>query len=316
MREYILRRLAALVPVLFLVSVVTFAVNLLLPGDPALAYIGEANINDKVMYEAVRQELGLDQPIPVQYVKWLGRAVRGDFGRSIRTREPALEGLLARLPITLQLSAMAMAISLVIAIPVGIISAVRPNSKLDTTGTVLAMTGVAVPDFWLAILLIYLFAVWLPWLPSSGYVPLDQGLWPNLQSMILPSIALGMVLSAVVMRQLRASLIEVLRQEYVVVARAKGLPERHVIGRHALKNALIPMVTVLGLQTGRLFGGAVLIETIFSLPGLGRLATDSILFRDYPMLLGTVLILAMSVMLASLVTDVLYAVLDPRIRYT
>jgi len=316
LRTYILRRLAALVPVLFLVSVVTFSVNLLLPGDPALAYIGEANIGDKVMYEAVRQELGLDQPIPVQYVKWLGRAVRGDFGRSIRTREPALEGLLARLPITLQLSAMAMVISLVIAIPIGIISAVRPNSKLDTAGTVLAMTGVAVPDFWLAILLIYLFAVWLPWLPSSGFVPLAQGLWPNLQSMILPAVALGMVLSAVVMRQLRASLLEVLRQEYVVVARAKGLRERHVIGRHALKNALIPMVTVLGLQTGRLFGGAVLIETIFSLPGLGRLATDSILFRDYPMLLGTVLILATSVMLASLVTDVLYAVLDPRIRYT
>ena len=316
MREYILRRLAALVPVLFLVSVVTFSVNLLLPGDPALAYIGEANINDKLMYEAVRQELGLDQPIPVQYVKWLGRAVRGDFGRSIRTREPALEGLLARLPITLQLSAMAMVISLVIAIPVGIVSAVRPNSRLDTVGTLLAMTGVAVPDFWLAILLIYLFAVWLPWLPSSGFVPLEHGLWLNLQSMILPAVALGMALSAVVMRQLRASLIDVLRQEYVVVARAKGLPERLVIGRHAVKNALIPMVTVLGLQTGRLFGGAVLIETIFSLPGLGRLATDSILFRDYPMLLGTVLILAMSVMLASLVTDVLYAVLDPRIRYT
>src|SRR5262249_51214735 len=159
-------------------------------------------------------------------------------------------------------------------------------------------------------------AVWLPLLPSSGFVPLDEGLWPNLRSMILPSVALGMVLSAVVMRQLRAALLEVLRQEYVVVARAKGLPERLVIRRHAGQNALIPMVTVLGLQTGRLFGGAVLIETIFSLPGLGRLATDSILFRDYPMLLGTVLILALSVMLASLVTDVLYAVLDPRIRYT
>jgi peptide/nickel transport system permease protein len=315
LRDYILRRLAALVPVLFLVSVVTFTVNLLLPGDPALAYIGEANINDKVMYEAVRQELGLDEPIPVQYVKWLGRAVRGDFGRSIRTRESALEGLMARLPITLQLSVMAMVISLVIAIPLGILSAVRPNSKLDMASTVLAMTGVAIPDFWLAILLIYVFAVWLRLVPSSGYVPLDQGLWLNLQSMILPSIALGMVLSAVVMRQLRASLIEVLRQEYIVVARAKGLRERNVIGRHALKNALIPMVTVLGMQTGRLFGGAVLIETIFSLPGLGRLATDSILFRDYPMLLGVVLILSLSVMLASLVTDLLYAVLDPRIRY-
>jgi peptide/nickel transport system permease protein len=312
---FVARRLVALVPVLFFVSVVTFSVTLLLPGDPALAYIGEQNINDKVMYQAVRDQLGLDQPIPIQYLKWLGRALQGDFGRSIRTREPALDGLLARLPITLELSMLAMAVSLLLAIPLGTLSAVRPNSRLDLLGTLVAMTGAAVPDFWLAILLIYVFAVWLRALPSSGYVPLDQGLWSNLRSMLLPAVALGMGLAAIVMRQLRSSLIEVLHQEYVVAAGAKGLSQATILRRHALKNALIPVVTVVGLQTGRLLGGAVLVETIFSLPGLGRLATDSILFRDYPMLEGSVLILAFAVALASLLTDITYAALDPRIRY-
>jgi len=312
---YIVRRLVALVPVLFFVSVVTFAVNLLLPGDPALAYIGEANINNRVMYLAVREELGLDQPIPVQYIKWLGHALQGDFGHSIRTREPAVEGLLARLPVTLELSLIAMAFSLAIAVPIAILSAVRPNSKLDLAGTLVAMTGIAVPDFWLAILLIYVMAVWLRVLPSSGYVPLESGVWPNLKALLLPSLALGMGLAAVVMRQLRSSLIEVMQLEYVLVARAKGLGPSVVLRRHVLKNALIPVVTILGLQSGRLFGGAVLIETIFSLPGLGRLAADSILFRDFPMLQGVVFILALAVTLASLITDVAYAVLDPRIRY-
>jgi peptide/nickel transport system permease protein len=290
-------------------------VALLLPGDPALAYIGEANMRDKTMYDAMRKELGLDRPIPVQYAKWLGRVLRGDFGRSIRTREPALEGLMARFPVTLHLTAMAMMVALLVAVPVGVLSAVRPNSKADKVGTVLAMSGVAIPDFWLGIMLIYVFSVWFKVLPPSGYVPVSQGLWPSFLSMLLPAIALGMALSAVVMRQLRSSLIEVLQQEYVMVARAKGLAERLVVGRHALKNALIPVVTVIGLQTGRLFGGAVVVETIFALPGLGRLAADSIFFRDFPMLQGVVLILALAVVLANVLTDLLYAFLDPRIRY-
>jgi peptide/nickel transport system permease protein len=303
------------VPLLFLVTMVTFSVALLLPGDPALAYIGEANMRDKTMYDAMRKELGLDRPIPVQYAKWLGRVLRGDFGRSIRTREPALEGLMARFPVTLHLTAMAMMVALLVAVPVGVLSAVRPNSKADKVGTVLAMSGVAIPDFWLGIMLIYVFSVWFKVLPPSGYVPVSQGLWPSFLSMLLPAIALGMALSAVVMRQLRSSLIEVLQQEYVMVARAKGLAERLVVGRHALKNALIPVVTVIGLQTGRLFGGAVVVETIFALPGLGRLAADSIFFRDFPMLQGVVLILALAVVLANVLTDLLYAFLDPRIRY-
>lgn len=315
MTEYVLRRIAYFVAVLFVVTLVTFSVALLLPGDPALAYIGEANMRDKTMYETMRKELGLDQAIPVQYAKWLGRALRGDLGRSIRTREPALEGLLARFPVTLHLTAMAMVVALLIAVPVGILSAVRPNSNADRAGTVLAMSGVAVPDFWLGIMLIYAFSVWLKVLPPSGYVPLSQGLWPSLLSMVLPALSLGMAFSALVMRQLRSSLIEVLQQEYVLAARAKGLPESRVVGRHALKNALIPVVTVVGLQTGRLFGGAVVVETIFALPGLGRLAADSIFFRDFPMLQGVVLILALAVLLANLLTDLLYAFLDPRIRY-
>jgi peptide/nickel transport system permease protein len=313
--EYVLRRIAYFVAVLFVVTLVTFSVALLLPGDPALAYIGEANMRDKTMYETMRKELGLDQAIPVQYAKWLGRALRGDLGRSIRTREPALAGLLARFPVTLHLTAMAMVVALLIAVPVGILSAVRPNSNADRAGTVLAMSGVAVPDFWLGIMLIYAFSVWFKVLPPSGYVPLSQGLWPSLLSMVLPAISLGMAFSALVMRQLRSSLIEVLQQEFVLAARAKGLPESRVVGRHALKNALIPVVTVVGLQTGRLFGGAVVVETIFALPGLGRLAADSIFFRDFPMLQGVVLILALAVLLANLLTDLLYAFLDPRIRY-
>jgi len=314
-RTYLLRRLLYVLPLLFLVTFVTFSVALLLPGDPALAYIGEANMRDRAMYETMRRELGLDQSVPVQYVKWLGRVVRGDLGRSIRTREPALEGLLARFPVTLQLTVTAMTISLLIAVPVGILSAVRPNSIADRIGTLLAMSGVAIPDFWLGIMLIYVFSVWLQVLPPSGYVPFAQGAWPSLTSMLLPALSLGMALAAVVMRQLRSSLIEVLQQEYVNVARAKGLAEGRVVGRHALKNALIPVVTVIGLQTGRLFGGAVVVETIFALPGLGRLAADSIFFRDFPMLQGVVLILALAVVAANLFTDLLYAFLDPRIRY-
>lgn len=316
MTQYLLRRLIYFVPVVFLVTVVVFSITLLLPGDPALAFLGEGNINDKVAYEAMRQELGLDQPVPVQYAMWIGRAVQGDLGRSVRTHEQVLQALGARLPVTLQLAGMALVIALLIAVPVGILSATRPNSKLDTFGTVMAIGGVALPEFFLGILLIYLFAVWLHLLPPSGYVPPAAGIWPSFKSMLLPAVALGMALNAVTMRQIRSSLIEVLQQEYIMVARAKGLAERRVIRLHALKNALIPVVTVIGLQTGRLFGGSVVVETIFALPGMGRLAADSIFFRDFPMLQGVVLIMAIAVLTCNLLTDVVYAYLDPRIRYS
>jgi peptide/nickel transport system permease protein len=313
--KYLVRRLLYFVPVIFLVSVVVFAITMLLPGDPAMAFLGDAMGRDKVAYEAMRRELGLDRPVIVQYGSWLGRALQGDLGRSVRTREPVVEGLRARLPVTVQLTAMALFFALLVAIPVGIVSATRPNSWLDSVGTVVAIGVVAIPEFWLGILMIYLFAVSLHWLPSSGYVPLALGIWPSVQSMIMPAIALGTTVTAVTMRQVRASLLEVLRQEYIVVARAKGLSEPRVVRIHAVKNALIPVVTIIGLQIGRLVGGAVVVETIFALPGMGRLAADSIFFRDFPMLQGVVLVMAVAVLVFNLLTDLLYAYLDPRIRY-
>ncbi|MHB0871768.1 MAG: ABC transporter permease [Chloroflexota bacterium] len=316
MTQYLLRRLFYFVPVVFLVTVVVFSITMLLPGDPAMAFLGEGNINDKVAYQAMRQELGLDQPVPVQYALWLGRAVQGDLGRSVRTHEAVRDALAARLPVTLELALVALVIAMAIALPVGIFSATRPNSKLDTVGTVMAIGGVAIPEFFMGILLIYVFAVWLHLLPPSGFVPLSAGVWPSLKSIILPALSLGMALNAVTMRQVRASLIEVLQQEYVTVARSKGLAERSVIRVHALKNAMIPVITVIGLQVGRLFGGAVVIETIFALPGMGRLAADSIFFRDFPMLQGVVLVMALAVLTCNLLTDVVYAYLDPRIRYS
>jgi len=315
MARYLVRRLLYFVPVIFLVTVVVFLITMMLPGDPALAFLGEANIHDKVAYEAMRKELGLDRPLPVQYVIWLGRALQGDLGRSVRTHEAVLDALLARLPVTIELAAVALLIALAIAIPVGIISATRPNTKVDSVATVMAVSGVALPEFFVGILLIYLFAVGLKLLPPSGYTPLSVGIWPNLKSIILPALSLGLALNAVTMRQVRASLLEVLQEEYVTVARAKGLPEGEVIRLHALKNAMIPVITVIGLQIGRLFGGTVVIETIFAYPGMGRLAADSIFFRDFPVLQGAVLVMALAVLACNLLTDLLYAYVDPRIRY-
>ncbi len=315
MGPFLLRRLLYFIPVIFIVTVVVFAITMLLPGDPALAFLGESSIRDKVAYEAMRQELGLDRPLPVQYAIWMGKAVRGDLGRSVRTHEAVTAALAARLPVTIELAAVALIIALVIAIPVGIVSATRPNSPVDTAATVMAVSGVALPEFFVGILLIYLFAVYLRILPPSGYVPLSAGLWPNLRSILLPALSLGLALNAVTMRQVRASLIEVMREEYVTVARAKGVPEGTVIRGHALKNAMIPVITVVGLQVGRLFGGTVVVETIFAFPGMGRLAADSIFFRDFPALQGVVLVMALAVLVCNLLTDVLYAYVDPRIRF-
>jgi peptide/nickel transport system permease protein len=315
MAAYLFRRLLYFIPVIFLVTVVVFSITMLLPGDPALAFLGEANMRDKVAYEAMRKELGLDRPLPVQYALWLGKALQGDLGRSVRTHEAVTAALAARLPVTLELAAVSLGIALLIAIPVGIVSATRPNSKLDTVATVVAVSGVALPEFFVGILLIYLFAVGLQLLPPSGFVPLSAGLWPNLKSILLPALSLGLALNAVTMRQVRASLIEVMGEDYITVARAKGLSEGTVIRIHALKNAMIPVITVIGLQVGRLFGGTVVVETIFAFPGMGRLAADSIFFRDFPALQGVVLVMALAVLVCNLLTDVLYAYVDPRIRF-
>ena len=304
-----------MVPVIVLVSAIAFSLLFVLPGDPALAILGEEQAKNQQLYQQLRAELGLDRPLPVQYVDWASKVVRGDLGTSTRTQLPVSQLLVQRIGPTVQLSAMAMLLGVLIAIPVGIISAVKPNSRSDVIGTVLAMIGASIPPFWLGLLLILFFALWLRWLPPSGYVPPTRDLGANLALMVMPTITLAGGIAAIVMRQTRSAMLEVLRQDYVTTARAKGLVERVVLTKHALRNALIPIVTIIGLEFGHLMGGAVITETIFSVPGVGRLAADSIFQRDFPVLQAVVLLLAFAVLLANLLTDIAYAWLDPRIRY-
>jgi peptide/nickel transport system permease protein len=314
--NYVLRRLVTALPTVFLVTILAFSIILLLPGDPALAILGEELARDKVLYQTLRDELGLDRPIPVQYWDWLTKAATGDWGKSVRNRQPITEAIAQKMPITLELGVLGTLVALVIAFPVGIISAVRPGSKFDTIGTLIAIGGVATPSFWFGIMMIYLFAVWLRWLPPSGYIDPAVDLGQNLRLMMMPAFTLGTHSAAALMRQTRSSLIEVLQQEYIVTARAKGLSERVVVTHHALKNAMIPVVTILGLHIGHIFGGAVVIETIFSVPGAGRLLVDSIFFRDFPVVQAVVLVMALGVVICNLFADVAYAYLDPRIRFS
>ena len=314
MLRYMLHRFLALVPVVLLVSATVFSLIHLTPGDPAVIMAGESQ--DPVVVAGIRRELGLDQPIPVQYAIWLGHAVRGDLGRSIRTRQPVLEAMLERLKPTLLLSAMAMAISLAIAFPVGALSAIRPDSREDMAGTIFTLLGVSMPNFLLALVLIFVFAVTLRWLPTSGYLDPFEEFVPGIRTLVLPAITLATAMAAVVTRMVRSSLIEVLEEDYIRTARSRGLRERTVVVRHALKNALIPVVTIVGLQTGNLIGGAVITEFVFGIPGVGRLVVDSIFSKDYPMVQGVVLLTALAFVSANLLVDVLYGYLDPRIRYS
>ena len=315
MGKYVAKRLFGMIPVAFLITVIAFGLLYLLPGDPAMAILGEERAGNKAAYQALRTELGLDDPIYVQYGRWLGNLLRGDMGTSIRTNEPIADMVTRRLPVTIELGILAVLLGAAIALPTAVISAVRPGSKLDILGTLFAMGGVAMPSFWLGILLIFLLSLWLRLLPPSGYVsPLDD-FGANLKMMIMPCIAMGTSLAAVIMRQARSALIEVLGEDYITTARSKGLKEKAVVGRHALKNALIPVVTVIGLQVGHILGGAVVTETVFAVPGLGRLLVDSIFFRDYPVVQAAVLIMALGVLVSSLATDLLYAYLDPKIKY-
>jgi peptide/nickel transport system permease protein len=304
-----------MVPVLVLVSIIAFSITLLLPGDPALAILGEQGAKNEQAYQALRKELGLDQPLPIQYLQWARKTFSGDLGISIRNKQPVGEAILTRLAPTLQLATMAFLLGLLIAIPVGVISAVRPNSFFDIVGTVLALSGVAVPSFWLGIILVVIFSVWLKWLPPSGYVSLLANPVQSLKLMLLPSIVLATEVAAVLTRQVRSALLEVLRQDYMTTARAKGLREANVVRIHALKNAMLPVVTIMGLLVGRLAGGTVIVETIFSIPGVGRLAVDSIFFRDFPVVQGVVMVMAVAVLTANLAADFVYAAIDPRIRY-
>src|SRR5262245_22270095 len=270
---------------------------------------------DAAVKENLRRELGLDQPVYAQYLAWMARLLQGDLGRSVRNREPVIENVGRRIGPSLQLAALAMAISLLVATPIGILSAARRNSAIDRVGTTFALFGICMPNFLIALLLIFFFGVTLRWLPISGYVnPLEEPL-DGLRSLTLPAITLGLALAAVITRTLRSSMLEALAEDYVRTARAKGLSEGQVIRGHVLKNALIPVVTVLGLQLGTLIGGAVITEYVFALPGVGRLVVAAGFARDYPLVQGVVLLIAVGFILSNLVVDVLYGFIDPRIRY-
>ena len=312
MRRYLIRRLAQGAVVLFVVSAVVFAIVHAAPGGPAL--LSNPDV-DPEMAKEMEKQLGLDDPIPVQYARWLGNAVRGNLGRSYQHSLGTAELLWARIPNTLLLSGTALLIAVVLAVPLGMISAVYRYSALDYAATVTAFLGVSVPVFWLAILLIIVFSVTLGWLPSSGMltVGVPFSMRDRLLHLLMPSIVLATFPLAQLTRYVRSSMVDALAQDYVRTARAKGLPERGVLGRHALRNALIPMVTVLGVLTPRLLGGAVVTETIFAWPGLGRLAVEAAVTRDYPVILGATLLVSTLVVLSNLITDFLYVVIDPRI---
>ena len=315
MTTYILRRLLLMIPVALLVTVGIFVIIRIAPGDPVLTYAGEDK--DPATIAALRVELGLDQPLPIQYAAWLSRAVQGDLGRSFQTRQRVSEAIVERIPVTFELGLAALLISVSVALVVGILSAVKRNSALDLLTTSVTLAGVSFPNFYLGLLLILLFAYIVPGhiFPPGGFVPFTTDPGENLRRMVLPAVTVATASLAVNLRQVRSSLLDVFGQDYVRTARAKGLPERAVITRHALKNALIPVVTIIGIQIGAIIEGAIITETIFFIPGIGRLAVQAIPSQDYPIVQGVVLVSALSFMLSTLAVDILYAFLDPRISF-
>lgn len=312
MLRLVARRLLATIPVLLLVTLGVFLLIHLVPGDPVEVMLGESQ--DPVAKESLRHELGFDQPLYIQYASWLGRVAQGDLGRSVRTHQTVLENVTQRIRPSLELAVYAIAIALVVAVPLGILTATHRNSPLDSLGTSFALFGVCMPNFVLALLLIFIFGVSLHWLPISSYTDPFDNFGPGIKSLTLPAITLGLALAAVIARTLRSSLLETLGEEYIKTARAKGLDGMSVVLRHALKNALIPVVTVIGLQFGTLIGGAVITEYVFAIPGVGRLVVDSVFARDYPLVQGVVLLICFGFIVCNLVVDILYGWLDPRIR--
>jgi len=309
---YIARRLAVLVPTLFFVSVLIFSLQKLLPGDAALALAGEEQ--DPTAVAAIRARYHLDRPAPVQYGIWMGKVLRGDLGESLRNRIPVTELLAAKLPVTVELAIASMLIALAIGIPAGVISASRRGTVIDATANLIALSGLSVPHFWLGIMLILLFAVRLGWLPASGYVAPWEDLGRNLTTILLPSVVLGTGVAGVMMRHTRGAMLETLGADYVRTARAKSVPERLVVLKHALRNALIPVITLGAIEFGRLLGGAVLTEQIFAIPGFGKMLVDGVFNRDYAVVQGVVLVSAGLYVLLNLMADVLYFVANPRLR--
>ena len=309
---YVARRAAVLAPTLFFVSVLIFSLQQLLPGDAALALAGEER--DETAVAAIRARYHLDRPAPVQYAIWMGKVLRGDLGESLRNRLPVTELLASKLPVTLELAFFSMLIALGIGIPAGVLSASRRGTAADFAANLVALSGLSVPHFWLGIMLILLFAVRLGWLPASGYVAPWEDLRRNLTTLLLPSIVLGTGVAGVMMRHTRGAMLQTLSADYVRTARAKSVPERLVILKHALRNALIPVITLGAIEFGRLLSGAVLTEQIFAIPGFGKLLVDGVFNRDYAVVQGVVLVSAALYVLLNLVADVLYFVANPRLR--
>lgn len=312
MPEFLLRRLAQILPTLVFVSMLIFGLQQLLPGDPAKILAGEEQDPNVVAH--LRAKLHLDEPLPLRYAYWMGGVLRGDLGESLRTQQPVLDLVTQKLPVTLQLAAMAMAIALAIGIPAGIVAAVKRGTWWDVAANGVALWGISTPNFWLGILMILLFSVQLGWLPASGYVSPFQDLGANLASLVMPAFVLGTGIAGVLMRHMRSAMLTVLSADYIATARSKGLPERIVILKHALRNALTPVITLGALELGTLLSGAVLTEQVFTIPGFGKLIVDSVFNRDYAVVQGVVLVTATAYIVLSLLADLAYFLANPKLR--
>ena len=312
MFAYIVRRVAIIVPTLVFVSILIFGLQQLLPGDPAVVLAGEERDPNVVAY--LRAKLRLDEPLPLRYLHWVGGVLQGDLGESLRLQKPVRELILEKLPVTLELGLFAMAIALAIGIPAGIVSAVKRGTAWDYGANLVALWGLSTPNFWLGIMMILLFSVTLGWLPASGFVSPFEDWRANVAALVMPAFVLGNAIAAVLMRHTRSAMLQVLSSDYVRTARAKGVPERGVVLRHALRNALIPVITLGALELGTLLSGAVLTEQVFSIPGFGKLIVDAVFNRDYAVVQGVVLFTATAYILLNLLADILYVVVDPRIR--
>ena len=312
MRGFLGKRLVQVLPTLLLVSILVFCLQQLMPGDPALMLAGEDH--DPQVIAQIRTELWLDRSLPIQYLHWIGGVLQGDLGFSWRIRQPVLQLVATKLPVTLQLGVMAFLFAVCIGVPMGVLSAVKRNTKWDYIANAIGLAGLSTPNFWLGIMLILLVSVNLGWLPPSGYVPLFEDWRMSLATTVMPAFVLGNAIAAVLMRHTRSAMLTALDQDYVRTARAKGLSERVVVLRHALRNALVPVVTLGALELGTLLAGAVLTEQVFSIPGFGKLIVDAVFNRDYPVVQGVVLVTATIYVLLNLLADVLYVVINPRMR--
>ncbi len=318
MTQYLIRRLLYIVPILLGASILIFALIRIAPGDIAVLIMegGGAGTASQEQVEKLRIELGLNKPIHEQYFDWLGHIVKLDMGKSLWTNRPIIEEIKSKYPITMQMAVIAVLLSLVIAIPVGVLSAIYQDTWIDYCFRIFTVTGLAIPNFWMGILIILALVAWFQYTPPLGFVPFWVDPWKNFQQMVWPSVALGYRLSAIVSRMTRSQMLEVLRQDYIRTARAKGLTARVIVYRHALKNALLPVVTITGVQLGALLGGTVVTETVFNIPGMGRQLIEAINFRDYPMVEAIVLISALTFAFLNLLVDLMYVWLDPRVKYT